>query len=139
MIHSLKELIQRDMSLTVLSYINEQLSELLGYTLTQNKIQELSCTTHFFVNIDDKLNILGIIITSCKTFLFDENIFFIELLVSKNQNNLVEQSLLLKSINHIGNISNDSKIISFITDERIQKEVLTPFGFVFSQGIMVKI
>tara|TARA_Y100000389_G_C17390720_1_gene479725 strand:+ start:34 stop:456 length:423 start_codon:yes stop_codon:yes gene_type:complete len=140
MIYSLNELLQKDTSLSIISYINEQISKLLGYPLSEkNKIYELSCTTHFFVNIDEKLNVLGIIVISCKSFLFDERIFFVEVLASKDNNQLVEQSLLLKGINNIANISNDSKLVSFITDERIQKDVLTPFGFVHSQGIMVKI
>lgn len=139
MIYSLKELLQKDTSLSVISYINEQISELIGRPLEGTKIYELSFTTNFFVNVGEELNVLGIIIISCKSFLFDENIFFIESLVSKDKNQLVEQALLLKGINHVANLSNDSKLISFITDERIQKDVLTPFGFVSSQGIMVKI
>lgn len=140
MIYSLKELLKKDTSLSVISYINEQISKLLGYTLSEkNKIFELSCTTNFFVNIDEELNVLGIIVISCKSFLFDEKIFFVEVLASKDNNHLVEQSLLLKGINHVGKLSNDSRLVSLITDERIQKDVLAPFGFVHSQGIMVKI
>lgn len=139
MIYSLKELLQKDTSLSVISYINEQISELLGHSLEGTKIYELSFTTHFFVNVSEELNVLGIIVISCKSFLFDETIFFVEALASKDNNQLVEQALLLKGINHVANLSNDSKLVSFITDERIQKDVLTPFGFVHSGGIMVKI
>lgn len=140
MIYSLKELLKKDTSLSVVSFISEQISKLLGYPLSEkNKIYELSCTTNFFVNIDEELKVLGIIVISCKSFLFDERIFFIEFLSSKNNNQLVEQSLLLKGINHVGKLSNDSKLVSLISDERIQKDVLEPFGFVHSQGIMVKI
>ena len=139
MIYTLKEILQRDTTLSVVSHINEQISKLLGYPLKKNKIYELSCTTHFFVDIDEKLNVLGIIVISCKSFLFDEKIFFIESFASRDENKLVEQSLLLKCISYVGTLSNDSKLVSFITDERIQKEVLELFGFVHSQGIMVKI
>lgn len=140
MIYSLKDLLKKDTSMTVISYINEQISKLMGYPLSEkNKIFELSCTTHFFVNVDEELNVLGIIVISCKSFLFDERIFFVEVLASKDNNQLVEQSLLLKGISHVGKLSNDIRLISLITDERMQKDVLTPFGFVHSQGIMVKI
>lgn len=139
MIYTLKEILQKDTSLSVVSHITEQISELLGYPLKKNKIYELSCTTHFFVNTDEKLNVLGIIVISSKSFLFDENIFFIESLASRDQNNVVEQSLLLKCISYLGALSGNNKIISFISDERTQKEVLSLFGFVHSQGIMVKI
>lgn len=140
MIYSLKELLKKDTSLSVIHFINEQISKLLGYPLSgKNQIYELSCTTHFFVNVDEELNVLGIIVISCKSFLFDERVFFIEVLASKDNNTLVEQSLLLKGISHVGKLSNDSKLVSFITDERMQKDVLTPFGFEHSQGIMVKI
>lgn len=140
MIYSLKELLRKDTSSSVITYINEQISKLMGYSLKEkNKIYELSCTTQFFVNIDEELNVLGIVVFSCKSFLFDERIFFLEVLASKDNNQLVEQSLLLKGINHVGNLSNDNKLVSLISDERVQKDVLTPFGFVHSQGIMVKI
>lgn len=140
MIYSLKELLKKDTSMSVISYINEQISKLMGYPLSEkNKIFELSCTTNFFVNIDEELNVLGIIIISCKSFLCDELMFFLEVLASKDNNPLVEQSLLLKGINHVGKLSNKSRLVSLITDERMQKDVLTPFGFVHSQGIMVKI
>tara|TARA_Y100000389_G_C17116495_1_gene343329 strand:- start:158 stop:577 length:420 start_codon:yes stop_codon:yes gene_type:complete len=139
MIYTLKELLQKDTTLSVVSHINEQISKLLGYTLKKNKIYELSCTTRFFVDIDEKLNVLGIIVISCKSFLFDEKIFFIESFASRDENKLVEQPLLLKCISYLGNISKNNKLVSFITDERIQKEVLELFGFVHSQGIMVKI
>ena len=140
MIYSLKELLKKDTSLSVIRFINEQISKLLGYPLSgKNQIYELSCTTHFFVNVDEELNVLGIIVISCKSFLFDERVFFVEVLSSKDNNTLVEQSLLLKGISHVGKLSNDSKLVSFITDERMQKDVLMPFGFEHSQGIMVKI
>jgi hypothetical protein len=139
MIHSLKDLLKKDTSLSVVSYINEQISKLLGHSLEKNKIFELSYTTHSFVNIDAEMNVLGIIVISCKSFLFDKSVFFIEALASKDDKQIVEQSLLLKGINHVGNISNDNKLVSFIADERIQNDVLTPFGFIRSQGIMVKI
>ena len=140
MIYSLKELLKRDTSLSVVSFISEQISKLLGYPLSEkNKIFELSCTTNFFVNIDEELTVLGIIVISCKSFLFDERIFFVEILASKDNNQLVEQSLLLKGINYVGKLSNVSRIVSLISDERIQKDVLAPFGFIHSQGIMVKI
>ena len=139
MIYTLKELLQKDTKISIITYINDQLSELLGDTLTKNKMYEMSCTTHFFLDVNEKLDILGIIVISYKTFLFHENMFFIELLVSKNKNKIVEQSLLLKCINHISNLCSNNKIISFIGDERIETEVLTPFGFVRSQGVMVKI
>jgi len=140
MIYSLKDLLKKDTGLNVISYINDQISELMGFPpLEKKKIFELSCTTNFFVNVDEELNILGIIIISCKSFLFDEKLFFIEVLASKDNDKFVEQGLLLKGINYIGNIINDNKLISLITDERIQKDVLTPFGFVRSQGILVKI
>ena len=139
MIHSLKDLLKKDTSLSVVSYINEQISKLLGHSLEKNMIFELSCTTHSFVNIDAEMNVLGIIVISCKSFLFDKSVFFIEALASKDDKQIVEQSLLLKGINHVGNISNDNKLVSFIADERVQNDVLTPFGFIRSQGIMVKI
>ena len=139
MIHSLKDLLKKDTSLSVVNYINEQISKLLGHSLEKNKIFELSCTTHCFVNIDAEMNVLGIIVISCKSFLFDNSVFFIEALASKDDEQIVEQSLLLKGINHVGNISNDNKLVSFIADERVQNDVLTPFGFIRSQGIMVKI
>ena len=139
MIYTLKEILQRDATLSVFNFINDQISKLLGYTLEKNKIYELSCTTYSFVNIDDELNVLGIIIITCKSFLFDEKVFFIEVLSSRDNSQIVEQSLLLKGINHVFNLSNDSKIVSFITDDRIQKDVLTPFGFIHSQGVMVKL
>ena len=139
MIHSLKDLLKKDTSLSVVSYINEQISKLLGHSLEKNKIFELSYTTHSFVNIDAEMNVLGIIVISCKSFLFDKSVFFIEALASKDDKQIVEQSLLLKGINHVGNISNDNKLVSFIADERVQNDVLTPFGFIRSQGIMVKI
>tara|TARA_B000000475_G_scaffold233668_1_gene200434 strand:- start:116 stop:538 length:423 start_codon:yes stop_codon:yes gene_type:complete len=140
MIYSLKELLRKDTSPNVISYINEQISKLMEYSLEEkNKIYELSCTTCFFVNIDEELVVLGIIVISCKSFLFDERIFFIEALASKDKSKIVEQSLLLKGINHIGKLSNNSNIVSFIADKRVQKDVLSSFGFVHSQGIMVKI
>ena len=139
MIYPLKEILQRDTTLSIVNFINDQLSELLGYMLKKNKIYELSCTTYSFVDIDDKLNILGIIIITCKSFLFDENVFFIEALSSKDNSHIVEQSLLMKGINYVFNLSNDNKIVSFITNDRIQKDVLTPFGFIHSQEVMVKL
>lgn len=138
MIYKLKDFLQKDTSLSVLSHINDQISKLLGYTL-KNKIHELSCTTHFFVDIDENLNVLGIIVITCKCFLFDEKVFFIEALSSTTDDQIIEQSLLMKGINHVRNVSNDNKIVSFINDERIQKDVLTPFGFIHSQGVMVKL
>ena len=139
MIYTLKEILQRDTTLSIVNFINDQLSELLGYMLKKNKIYELSCTTYSFVDIDDKLNILGIIIITCKSFLFDENVFFIEALSSRDNSQIVEQSLLMKGINYVFNLSNDNKIVSFITNDRIQKDVLTPFGFIHSQEVMVKL
>uniref|UniRef100_A0A6C0KXF5 Uncharacterized protein n=1 Tax=viral metagenome TaxID=1070528 RepID=A0A6C0KXF5_9ZZZZ len=139
MIYTLKEILQRDTTSSIFNFINDQLSTLLGYTLEKNKTYELSCTTYSFVNIDDKLNVLGIIIITCKSFLFDEKVFFIEALSSKDNSQIVEQSLLMKGINYVFNLSNDSKIMSFITDDRIQTDVLSPFGFIHSQGVMVKL
>ena len=102
---------------------------------------ELSCTTHSFVNIDDKLTILGIIIISSKSFIFEGDVFIIEALSSKYNDKILEQSLLLKGINHIYNLvpNNNNKVISFVGNERIQQESLSAFGFVHSQGIMTKI
>jgi hypothetical protein len=139
MIYPLKELLKRDTSLSVVSYINEQISKLLPHSLENNKIYELSCTTHFFVDIDEELNVLGIIVITCKSFLFDELIFFIEELASRDNNKNVEQALLLKGIHHVFTISNESKLLSFVNNERIQKDVLMPFGFIYSHGIMRKI
>ena len=139
MIYSLKELLKNNDSFSVVSYINEQISTLLGIQLKKKQIYELSCTTHFFVNINDKLFISGIIIITTKSFLFDDDIFVIEALVSKNDDNIAEQSLLLKGINHVSNLSPKNKIISFVGNQRTQKEVLTAFGFFHSQGIMTKI
>lgn len=139
MIYTLKEILKKDSSPEIIGYIQEQMTSLVGYKLTKNGLFELSCTTHNFVNIDDKLNILGVIVVSCKSFLFGEKIFFIEILSSKENDYLIEQSLILKTINYLYNLDNNFKIISFIDNERIQKESLIPFGFVNSQGIMVKL
>lgn len=140
MIHSLKELLKDNASLNIVSYINEQISALLGIELKNHKLYELSCTSHCFVKIDDKLTILGIIIITSKSFLLDGVVFVVESLSSKEDDKIVEQSLLMKGLNHIYNISpNNNKMISFIGNERIQKEVLEAFGFCHSQGIMTKI
>tara|TARA_Y100000389_G_scaffold84002_1_gene80637 strand:- start:12541 stop:12960 length:420 start_codon:yes stop_codon:yes gene_type:complete len=139
MIYTLKEILKKDSSPEIIGYIQEQMTSLIGYKLTKNGLFELSCTTHNFINIDDKLNILGVIVVSCKSFLFSEKIFFIEILSSKNNDYLIEQSLILKTINYLYNLNNNSKIISFIDNERIRNESLIPFGFVNSSGIMVKL
>ena len=139
MIYTLKEILKKDSSPEIIGYIQEQMTSLIGYKLTKNGLFELSCTTHNFVNVDDKLNILGVIVVSCKSFLFGEKIFFIEILSSKDNDYLIEQPLILKTINYLYNLDNNSKIISFVDNERIQKESLVPFGFVNSQGIMVKL
>ena len=139
MIYLLKEFLKKDSSLSVINYIKDQVSILLDNSLDKNKIYELSYTTHFFIDVDEKLNVLGIIVITSQTFLFDNTIFFIEYLNSKNNNYLVEQSLLLKGINHVFNISKNSKIISFIENKNTQENVLSPFGFVNSNGLMVKI
>ena len=140
MIHSLKELLKNNTSLNIVSYINEQISTLLGVELKKNKLYEISCTSHSFVKVDDKLNILGIIIITSNSFLFNGVVFVIEALSSKENDKILEQSLLLKGINYIYNLSpNNNKMISFIGNERIQKEVLEPFGFFHSEEIMSKI
>lgn len=139
MIYTLKEILKKDSSPEIIGYIQEQMTALIGYQINKNKLFELSCTTHNFVNLDDKLNILGIIIVSSKSFLFDNNIFFIEILSSKNEDPLIEQSLILKTIVYLQTIDNNCKIISFIDDVRIQNESLVPFGFFESHGIMVKL
>tara|TARA_B000000557_G_C20761759_1_gene437648 strand:- start:730 stop:1149 length:420 start_codon:yes stop_codon:yes gene_type:complete len=139
MIYSLKELLRRDMSLSVVSYINEQMSTLLGNSIEKKKLYEMSCTMHIFVNVDEKLQILGIIIMSCKSFLLNKDIFFIELIISKDDDEVVEQSLLLRGLNHVLNLSQDIKLISIITNERIKNNILKPFGFICSKDMMVKI
>lgn len=142
MIYELKEILKRDTSLSVINYICEQISELLGKPIEQTLLYELSCTTHFFVSIGEGLEIKGIIIISCKSFAFGDKMFFIESLCSKTKRTLIEQSLLLRGISHIVNISKNIKlnnIVSLVVDERIQKLVLNQFGFIQSQNILVKI
>jgi hypothetical protein len=139
MIYSLKELLQSNKELSIISYFTEQISSLLGIELKKNKIYQLSFTTDSFIEINSKMIILGIIVISNKTFTFDEEFFIIDALSSTNNDKLIEQSLLLKGINHIHNLkSKNKKIISFVANERIQKEVLEPFGFFNSSDIMIK-
>ena len=114
----------------------------MGKPIEQTLLYELSCTTHFFVGIGEGLEIKGIIIISCKSFAFGDKMFFIESLCSKTKRTLIEQSLLLRGISHIVNISKNIKlnnIVSLVVDERIQKLTLNPFGFIQSQNILVKI
>ena len=55
---------------------------------------------------------MGIIIITSKSFLLDGDIFIVEALSSKYDDKLIEQSLILKGINHIYNLvpNNNNKL-----------------------------
>lgn len=139
MIYSLKNLLAEFKSPDLLEFIREQLTELLEIdNLNIGKINEIAHTTHCFVDIHTNMNINGIIVISCKSFLNDKKIFFVERIKSVEGDGFIEQKLMVEVLNSIGPVSKDDSVISLINDSRVQEEVLKPFGFFETTNILFK-
>jgi len=139
MIYNLKDILKDNKNDSVINYINEQISTFLDRQLNVTELYKLSCTTSFFIDMDEEMNIRGILIMTHKTFLFEDRISFIEFLSSKDDDHFIEQSLILKCISYLSSTLNQTRIISLVSDTRVQEEALAPFGFMHSHDIMIKL
>lgn len=138
MIHDLKEVLASTESKAIREYLREQVSNLLNISMEGNSLNEFAHTNYVFVDVCENMVILGIIVISCKLFMFGKEIFFIETIVSSNNDSEIEQLMLLKGISFISNNVEYAQIISLVDDERIQTEVLNHSGFTLTNFIMTK-
>lgn len=138
MIHDLKEVLASTESKAIREYLREQVSNFLNISMDGNNLNEFAHTNYVFVDVCENMEILGIIVISYKRFMFEKEIFFIETIVSLNNDSKVEKSLLFKGIYFISNNVEYAQIISFVNDERIQREVLDHSGFTLTNFIMLK-
>ena len=106
-------------------------------------IYKISKTTICFVDVDSKMKISGIIIISCKDFLFNEKIFFLEFLNSISDNRQIEESLLNNAMAYMKSLVNENNqnemIISLLMNDQINNEILIKNNFQYSNDLMSSI
>ena len=130
MIHSMKEIFLDIQSDSVSYYIKEQILALMELEVNDANIQSLDeiCNRSFaYVEIDDEMKINAILIIS-KQNLRLTDILVIEALNSYNEDETAEKNILNYALEKIYD-NTSSKIISFIEDERIQKNILSEMNF----------
>ena len=130
MIHSMKEIFLDIQSDSVSYYIKEQIIALMELQVNDVNIQLLDeiCNRSFaYVEIDDEMKINAILIIS-KQKLRLTDILVIEALNSYNEDETAEKNILNYALEKIYD-NTSSKIISFIEDERIQKNILSEMNF----------
>jgi len=130
MIHSMKDIFLDIQSDSVSYYIKEQILLLMELEVNDVNVQLLDeiCNRSFaYVEIDDEMKINVILIIS-KQNLRLTNILVIEALNSFNEDETAEKNILNYALEKICD-NTSSKIISFIEDERIQKNVLSEMKF----------
>lgn len=130
MIHSMKEIFLDIQSDSVTYYIKEQIIALMELQVNDVNIQLLDeiCSRSFaYVEIDDEMKINAILIIS-KQKLRLTDILVIEALNSYNEDETAEKNILNYALEKIYD-NTSSKIISFIEDERIQKNILSEMNF----------
>uniref|UniRef100_A0AB39JC63 Uncharacterized protein n=1 Tax=Florenciella sp. virus SA2 TaxID=3240092 RepID=A0AB39JC63_9VIRU len=141
MIYILEELLKLDDSNSFINYIKDQFEVLLNYKINNiHMIYKISKTTICFVDVDSKMKISGIIIVSCKDFLFNEKIFFLEFLNSISDDREIEELLLNSAMNYIKLLVNENKqnemIISLLMNDEINDEILIKNNFHYSNDLM---
>jgi len=130
MIHSMKDIFLDIQSDSVSYYIKEQILALMELEVNDANIQSLDeiCNRSFaYVEIDDEMKINAILIIS-KQNLRLTDILVIEALNSYNEDETAEKNILNYALEKIYD-NTSSKIISFIEDERIQKNILSEMNF----------
>lgn len=130
MIHSMKEIFLDIQSDSVSYYIKEQILLLMELEVNDVNVQLLDeiCNRSFaYVEIDDEMKINVILIIS-KQNLRLTDILVIEALNSYNEDEIAEKNILNYALEKIYD-NTSSKIISFIEDERIQKNILSEMNF----------
>lgn len=139
MIHSMKEIFLDIQSDSVSYYIKEQILALMELEVNDANIQLLDeiCNRSFaYVEIDDEMKINALLIIS-KQNLRLTDILVIEALNSYNENETAEKNILNYALEKIYD-NTSSKIISFIEDERIQKNILSEMNFSMYTDAYVK-
>tara|TARA_Y100000389_G_scaffold95236_1_gene91896 strand:+ start:6468 stop:6953 length:486 start_codon:yes stop_codon:yes gene_type:complete len=144
MIYILEELLKLDDSNSFINYIKDQFEIILNYKISNiHTIYKISKTTICFVDVDSKMKISGIIIISCKDFLFNEKIFFLEFLNSISDNRQIEESLLNNAMAYMKSLVNENNqnemIISLLMNDQINNEILIKNNFQYSNDLMSSI
>jgi len=130
MIHSMKELFLHIQSDSVGYYIKEQLLVLIHLDVNDVNFQLLDeiCNRSFaYVEIDDEMKVTTLLIIS-KQKLRLNDVLVIEALNSSTENETAEKNILNYALENMYD-NTASKLISFIEDERIQKNVLSCMDF----------
>ena len=139
MIHSMKEIFLDIQSDSVSYYIKEQILALMELEVNDANIQLLDeiCNRSFaYVEIDDEMKINALLIIS-KQNLRLTDILVIEVLNSYNEDETAEKNILNYALEKTYD-NTSSKIISFIEDERIQKNILSEMNFSMYTDAYVK-
>jgi hypothetical protein len=126
----MKELFLHIQSDSVGYYIKEQLLVLMHLDVNDVNFQLLDeiCNRSFaYVEIDDEMKVTTLLIIS-KQKLRLNHVLVIEALNSSTENETAEKNILNYALENMYD-NTASKLISFIEDERIQKNVLSCMDF----------